>query len=206
MFRALMIYLKPVLPSMAAAAEQFFNESAWSWSSAHNALLGTKIEAYQALATRLDPKEVMKLVNDSTPAMPATKAPAATAASSASDKAMLAAATAVEGNLISVDELARVDLRIAKILHAELVEGADKLLRLEVDVGELGRRQIYAGLRQAYDPATLVGRMTIIVANLEPRKMRFGVSEGMVLAAGPGARELFILSPDNGATPGSRVK
>jgi methionyl-tRNA synthetase len=119
---------------------------------------------------------------------------------------MLAAAVAVEGNLISADEFARVDMRIAKILNAQLVEGADKLLRLEVDVGELGRKQIFAGLRQAYDPAALIGRMTVIVANLEPRKMRFGVSEGMVLAAGPGARELFILSPDSGATAGSRVK
>jgi methionyl-tRNA synthetase len=118
----------------------------------------------------------------------------------------LAAAAAVEGNLISIDDFLRVDLRIAKILSADLIEGADKLLKLKLDVGELGERQIFAGIRAAYDPATLVGRLIVVVANLEPRKMRFGVSEGMMLAAGPGGKDIFVLSPDSGATPGQRVK
>jgi methionyl-tRNA synthetase len=107
---------------------------------------------------------------------------------------------------LSIDDFMRVDLRIARIDSAELVEGADKLLKLGVDLGELGKRQIFAGIRSAYDPAQLVGRLTVVVANLAPRKMRFGMSEGMVLAAGPGGKDIFILSPDAGATPGMKVK
>jgi methionyl-tRNA synthetase len=108
--------------------------------------------------------------------------------------------------MISLDEFLRVDLRVAKVLSAEFVTGADKLLKLRVDVGELGSREILAGIRAAYDPAALVGRLIVIVANLEPRKMRFGTSEGMMLAAGPGGKEIFVLSPDTGAAPGMRVK
>jgi methionyl-tRNA synthetase len=112
----------------------------------------------------------------------------------------------VEGNSISIDEFLRVDLRVAKVVSAELVAGADKLLQLRVDVGELGERQIFAGIRAAYEPKALVGRLIVVVANLEPRKMRFGVSEGMMLAAGPGGGDIFVLSPDSGATPGMRIK
>ena len=112
----------------------------------------------------------------------------------------------MEGNLISIDDFLRVDLRVAKILNAELVTGADKLLKLTLDVGDLGQRQIFAGIRAAYEPATLVGRLIVVVANLEPRKMRFGISEGMMLAAGPGGSDIFVLSPDSGAAPGMRIK
>ena len=108
--------------------------------------------------------------------------------------------------MISIDDFLRVDLRVAKVLNASLVDGADKLLKLRVDVGELGEREIFAGIRAAYDPAVLVGRLIVVVANLEPRKMRFGLSEGMMLAAGPGGRDIFVLSPDSGAVPGMRVK
>jgi methionyl-tRNA synthetase len=118
----------------------------------------------------------------------------------------LAAAAAVEGNLISIDDFLRVDLRVAKVLRADLVAGADKLLKLRVDLGDLGEREILAGIRAAYDPAALVGRLIVVVANLEPRKMRFGTSEGMMLAAGPGGKDLFVMSPDAGATPGMRIK
>jgi methionyl-tRNA synthetase len=108
--------------------------------------------------------------------------------------------------LISIDEFLAVDLRIAKVLEADLIAGADKLLKLRLDVGELGERQIFAGIRAAYDPKTLVGRLIVVVANLEPRKMRFGTSEGMLLAAGPGGKDIFVLGPDSGAVPGMRVK
>jgi methionyl-tRNA synthetase len=137
-----------------------------------------------------------------------TTAPASTAAAASSAAAAqnAAAATAVEGNLISIDEFLRVDLRVAKVLKAELVAGADKLLKLRVDVGELGEREILAGIRAAYDHSTLVGRLIVVVANLEPRKMRFGTSQGMMLAAGPGGKDIFVLSPDTGAAPGMRVK
>ncbi len=123
-----------------------------------------------------------------------------------SDTATLAAAAAVEGNLISIDDFMRVDLRVARVSNAQFITGADKLLHLTLDVGELGQREIFAGIRSAYEPAKLVGRLIVLVANLEPRKMRFGVSEGMALAAGPGGRDVFLLSADDGAVPGMRIK
>jgi len=227
LFRVLMIYLQPVLPEMAAQAQRFFQESAWSWDSAANPLLGTTILPYQALATRLDPKAVARLIEPepgaATPST-ATSLATSTATSSAapaaasqaplrivsppgaSDTATLAAAAAVEGNSISIDEFLRVDLRVAKVLSADLITGADKLLKLHLDVGELGERDIFAGIRAAYDPKSLVGRLIVVVANLEPRTMRFGVSEGMMLAAGPGGKDIFVLSPDSGAAPGMGVK
>ncbi|HEX4151088.1 MAG TPA: methionine--tRNA ligase subunit beta, partial [Steroidobacteraceae bacterium] len=116
-----------------------------------------------------------------------------------------ATATATAGP-ISIEEFLRVDLRVAKVLEADVITGADKLLKLRLDVGELGERQIFAGIRSAYDPKTLVGRLIVVVANLQPRKMRFGTSEGMMLAAGPGGTDIFVLSPDTGAAPGMRVK
>jgi methionyl-tRNA synthetase len=111
--------------------------------------------------------------------------------------------------IISIDDFGKIDLRIARIANAEHVEGAEKLLKLTLDVGSLGTKQVFAGIKSAYDPATLVGRLTVMVANLAPRKMKFGMSEGMVLAASdtdgktPG---LFLLSPDSGAAPGMKVK
>jgi methionyl-tRNA synthetase len=212
LFRVLMIYLQPVLPQMAAKVRVFFGEQAWSWSDATAPLLGASIKPYEALAVRLDPKAVQRLIDaepvadkpQETAAPAATSAPAARPA--ASDAATLAAAAAVEGNGISIDEFLRVDLRIARILNAEIVSGADKLLKLHLDVGELGLREIFAGIRAAYEPKDLVGRLIVVVANLEPRKMRFGVSAGMMLAAGPGGRDIFVLSPDSGAAPGMRVK
>jgi methionyl-tRNA synthetase len=208
LFRVLMIYLQPVLPKMAERACAFFQETGWTWSAAATPLLSTAINVYEPLATRLDQKAVARLVEPDAAAPTASSAPSAPAVASrgASDTATLAAATSVEGNLISIDDFLRIDLRVAKILNAELIAGADKLLKLRVDVGELGEREIFAGIRAAYDPATLVGRLIVVVANLEPRKMRFGTSEGMMLAAGPGGKDIFALSLDSGATPGMRVK
>jgi methionyl-tRNA synthetase len=202
LFRVLMIYLQPILPEMAAKARAFLQEPSWTWSSSAAPLLGTTIKPYQALAVRLDPKTVARLVE---PSVDEPQAPAP-APAGASDAAALAAAAAVEGNLISIDDFLRIDMRVARVLSAELVAGADKLLKLRVDVGELGSREIFAGIRAAYDHSTLVGRLIVVIANLEPRKMRFGTSEGMMLAAGPGGKEIFVLSPDSGASPGMRVR
>ena len=201
LFRVLMIYLQPVLPDMAGKARRFFQESEWSWAHTAAPLLGTAITPYEPLALRLDPKVVARLVEleAAAPAAPAS-------APGASDTVTIAAATAVEGNLISIDDFLRIDLRVARVLHAELVAGADKLLKLQLDVGELGRREIFAGIRAAYDHTSLAGRLIVVVANLEPRKMRFGISEGMLLAAGPGGKDIFVLSPDSGAAPGMRIK
>jgi methionyl-tRNA synthetase len=213
LFRVLMIYLQPVLPDMAAKARRFFQEPSWDWANAATPLLGTAIAPYEPLATRLDPKAVARLVapEGAGPTPPAVAVGRGVAINSAavagaSDTATLAAATAVEGNLISIDDFLRVDLRIAKVLNADLVPGADKLLKLRIDLGELGEREIFAGIRAAYDHGALVGRLIAVVANLEPRKMRFGTSEGMMLAAGPGGKDIFVLSPDTGATPGMRIK
>lgn len=224
LFRVLMIYLEPVLPQMAAAARRFLNEPGWTWQSAASPLLGTAILPYEPLATRLDPKVVARLIEpasapEAAPEAAATAAasgtvaaaakqvpPARTSAAPAGAASPPAGAAAPPAGPISIDEFLRVDLRIARILEADLVAGADKLLRLRLDVGELGERQIFAGIRSAYDPAALVGRLIVVVANLQPRKMRFGTSEGMMLAAGPGGADIFVISPDGGAAPGMRVK
>ncbi|HEY2682140.1 MAG TPA: methionine--tRNA ligase [Steroidobacteraceae bacterium] len=204
LFRVLMIYLQPVLPAMAVKARAFFQDKDWHWSHATTPKLKCAIKPYEPLATRLDPKAVAKLID-----APQAEAPAVSPQNirtQASDEATLAAAAAVEGNLIAIDEFMRVDLRIAKVIEAGHIDGADKLLRLKLDVGELGEREIFAGVRAAYAPEALIGRLIIVVANLEPRKMRFGTSAGMMLAAGPGGKDIFVVSPDSGATPGMRVK
>ena len=192
---------------MAARTRAFFQEPSWTWASAAAPLLSTSINPYEPLAVRLDLKAVARLVEPEADA-PAASVPAAPARANggASDAATLAAAASVEGNLISIDDFLRIDLRVAKVLAADFISGADKLLKLRVDVGELGEREIFAGIRAAYDPVTLVGRLIVVVANLEPRTMRFGVSEGMMLAAGSGGKDIFALSPDSGAAPGMRVK
>jgi methionyl-tRNA synthetase len=220
-FRLLSVLIAPVLPDLAerVARELFGLDRPFAWSDA--GVLPARINPFQHLMTRVDPKQLDALFEtDEEPAPTATqvkgavakvKAAAGTARTasppgSASDTATLANAAAVEGNLISIDEFLRVDLRVAKVLRADLVAGADKLVKLRIDVGELGEREIFAGIRAAYDCATLVGRLIVVVANLEPRKMRFGTSEGMMLAAGPGGKDIFVLSPDTGAAPGMRVK
>jgi methionyl-tRNA synthetase len=211
LFRVLMIYLAPVLPNMAAKARRFFQESAWSWTSAATPLLGTRITQYEPLAARLDAKAVARLVEPpaAEPAPPAAAAAPAsnTASNTASSAASSSAPDAAPGGAtVTLEDFLRIDLRVAKVLNAELVAGADKLLKLHLDVGELGSREIFAGIRSAYDPAPLIGRHIVVVANLAPRKMRFGTSQGMMLAAGPGGEDIFIVSPDTGAVPGMRVK
>ncbi|MAF83490.1 MAG: methionine--tRNA ligase [Chromatiales bacterium] len=190
LFRVLMTYLKPTLPSIATAAETFLNNGPLTWDNRCEPLLGVQINAFVPLISRLDNKAVARLVEKS-----AELAGEATSTSATnSDKAM-----------ISIDDFLNVDLRIAEVLSAEVVDGADKLLRITVSLGD-ERRTVLAGIRTAYDPEALVGRQVIIVANLEPRKMRFGVSEGMLLAAGPGNEDIFLVSPDAGAQPGMRVR
>jgi len=220
LFRALMIYLAPVLPNMAAKARRFFQESAWSWASAATPLLGTRITKYEPLAVRLDAQAVARLVEppvaESAPATAAAPGTAADAVAGAAGVTTSGApgvaapgaggAAVPETASISLDDFLRIDLRVAKVLNAEFVAGADKLLKLQVDLGELGSRELFAGIRSAYDPAALIGRLIVVVANLAPRKMRFGTSQGMMLAAGPGGQDIFIVSPDSGAAPGMRVK
>jgi methionyl-tRNA synthetase len=200
LFRTLMIYLAPVLPEMARKSARFFGESEWTWSSAATPLLGTLIQPYEALATRLDAKAVADLID------PAAADGAPSPAAAAAPAAPSTPATPAAAQVISIEEFGRIDLRVARILSAELIPGADKLLKLRVDLGEQGERELFAGIRAAYEPASLIGRLTVVVANLQPRKMRFGTSAGMVLVAGPGGKDIFLLAPDSGAAPGMRVK
>jgi methionyl-tRNA synthetase len=155
--------------------------------------------------TRIDPATITAMVDANKQNLEPTPAPAPVRHAEAQVHAAQPAAAPV-GETISIDDFAKIDLRIARIANAEHVEGADKLLRLTLDLGELGTRQVFAGIKSAYAPETLVGRLTVMVANLAPRKMKFGMSEGMVLAASGDTPGLFILSPDSGAQPGMKVK
>ncbi|MFV8820083.1 methionine--tRNA ligase [Haliea sp. E17] len=205
LFRVLMTYLKPVLPAMAEKAETFLNTSL-DWTALDAPLLGHQLADFQPLMTRVDPKQVEAMIEAGKEAAPAAPVPQAPAAEKGASKAKADAGKDAAPDTIQFDDFAKVDLRVARIVAADHVEGADKLLQLSLDLGDCGTRQVFAGIKSAYQPEQLVGRLTVVVANLAPRKMRFGVSEGMVLAAGPGGEEIFLLQPDEGAVPGMQVK
>ncbi len=193
LFRVLMTYLKPVLPRLAEAVEQFLNCGELRWESIRDPLLGHQVNPFRPLLTRVEQGSIDALLES---------------VASGGGPAQQRTGTSEEEpgkEQIGIDQFARIDLRVARIIEAEHVEGADRLLRLTLDLGG-ERRNVFAGIRSAYAPEQLEGRLTVMVANLAPRKMRFGVSEGMVLAAGAGGKELFLLSPDEGAEPGMRVK
>jgi methionyl-tRNA synthetase len=193
LFRVLMTYLKPVLPAMAEKAEAFL-QCSLDWTALAGPLADHRIAKFKPLLTRIEPAQVDAVVE-------ASKEEQAEARVSEHDAEAKQAA-----NTIDFDTFSQVDLRIAEIVHAEEVEGADKLLRLTLDLGT-EQRTVFAGIREAYpNPAELIGKHTVCVANLAPRKMRFGVSEGMVLAAGPGGKDIYLLEPHTGATAGMQVK
>jgi methionyl-tRNA synthetase len=211
LFRDLTLYLKPVLPVLAEQVEAFLNIPPLAWNATWQPLTaGHTINNYQHLATRLDPK----LIEAMTAANLAAAAPAAVPHSEQRHAAHQQHSADVEAAqaekefepFISIEDFAKIDLRVARIVNAEHVEGAAKLLKLTLDIGEENPRTVFAGIKSAYDPETLKGRLTVMVANLAPRKMKFGMSEGMVLAASGEAPGLFILSPDDGAQPGMRIK
>lgn len=206
MFRLLTLYLKPVLPKLAFEIEQFLNIAPLTWASVEDSLADNhNINAYEHLITRIDPKLIEALTEANKENLAATPQVAMPTTAKVAAKAVPDANLA-EAEYISIDDFTKVDLRIAKIVNAEHVEGAEKLLKLTLDIGEASTRQVFAGIKSAYDPATLVGRLTVMVANLAPRKMKFGMSEGMVLAASDENGGPFILSPDAGAQLGMRVK
>ena len=203
LFRLLMIYLKPVLPFMARDAEEFLACGELRWHD-HETLLGAHvIKPFKPLLNRIDPAKVTAMIDDSkaTPPRPTAKVenPAAgVAAKAPSEKTVVP-------EQISIDEFSRIDLRVARIAAANAVEGADKLVQLTLDLGS-ETRQVFAGIKAAYAPEALVGKHVVMVANLAPRKMRFGVSEGMVLAASGESPGIFLIAPEAGAEPGMRVK
>lgn len=195
LFRLLVIYLKPVLPKLAAETEAFLKVAAFHWEDVNNLLLDHPINPFKPLMQRVDMKQIEALIEDGK----------AEAAAEAPAKPKTALDDDPVAPVISFDEFAKVDIRVAKIVAAGHVAGADKLLQLTLDIGG-ETRNVFAGIKSAYQPEDLVGKLTVMVANLAPRKMKFGMSEGMVLAAGPGGKDIFILEPDSGATPGMRVK
>ncbi len=203
LFRLLIGWLRPILPGTAEAAEAFLRIPPLTWQALAEPLLDHEIATFKPLMTRVDPKQIEAMLEASKEDLTASAEAAKTRPHE----------TATEGHLvdspiadtIDFDAFTKVDLRIARIAKAAPVEGADKLLRLTLDLGG-ETRNVFAGISKAYDPKDLEGRLTVMVANLAPRKMRFGVSEGMVLAAGPGGADIFILSPDAGAEPGMKVK
>ncbi len=204
-FKMLSVFLAPAIPAIAKkVAHDFFGLGRdFTWSDFGN--YPEKIRSYSHLTVRVDPKHIDALVAANKESLKPA-APAAKPAQTKLTEKPVEVTPATEPAHISIDDFSKIDLRIARIANAEHVEGADKLLKLTLDVGELGTKQVFAGIKSAYDPEQLKGRLTVIVANLAPRKMKFGLSEGMVLAASGETPGLFILSPDSGAQPGMRVK
>jgi len=194
------VYLAPVVPAISRKGLALCNEIPTRFDASHAPLLGTAINEFSALATRIDPKQIEAMIEASKDSLQAatSAAPAQAAAKS------IAAPT--NGGSISIDDFAKLDLRIGTVLQCGFVDGSDKLLRFELDAGELGKRQIFSGIRAAYqEPEKLVGRKVVFIANLAPRKMRFGMSEGMILSAGDDSG-LFLLDVDSGAKAGMAVK
>jgi methionyl-tRNA synthetase len=202
LFRLLIGYLRPILPATAEKSETFLQVEPLSWEALATPLLDHQIAKFKPLMTRIEGKQIEEMVEASMEDLAAADA-----------KKTKPRETTTEGHLakdpiadeIEFGDFAKVDLRVVKIVKAEHVEGADKLLQLTLDLGG-ETRNVFAGIKSAYTPEQLEGKLTVMVANLAPRKMRFGISEGMVLAAGPGGKDLFILNPDDGAEPGMRVK
>ena len=197
-FRVLAIYLQPVLPVYSERVAKLFGEQAYQWSDLEKAIENVAINPYEYLATRVDPVVVEKMI-EASKATPVAQPVGVAGRSSAATVEPIK-------ETIDYDTFAKMDLRVATVVSAEYVEGADKLLKVMLDIGEAKPRQVFAGIRKAYDPAKLVGRQVVMVANLAPRKMKFGMSEGMILAAGNPDGALFVVSPDAGALAGSTVK
>lgn len=200
LFRAIIAYLKPVVPQLAADSEVFLNAGELTWTSVQTPLLASQINLFKPLMTRIERDSVLAMVEDNKQALDeaATNVPVAETVKTHLTEDPISAE-------IQYDDFAKLDFRVAKIVKAAAVEGADKLVQLTLDLGG-ETRNVFAGIKSAYKPEDLEGRLTVMVANLAPRKMRFGLSEGMVLAAGPGGKDIFVLTPDSGAEPGMRVK
>ncbi len=206
LFRQLVIYLSPVLPDLAEKTGALLNDPIVSWDQSKTPLTGTTVSKFKHMMKRIEEKDVKAMEEESKAEAEAAAAAAQTAATADqfndSGQPMIDEPMAEE---CTIDDFMKVDLRVARIVSAEHVEGARKLLKLTLSLGGDHRKQVFAGIKAAYEPETLVGRQVVMVANLKPRQMKFGLSEGMVCASGPGGEEVFLLSPDDGAKPGQRV-
>lgn len=214
LFRQIVIFLAPVLPRLVQQAGELLSAPITCWEDAQSPLSGTPVANFQHMLKRVELKQVQAMIEDSKPAD--TTVPAVGQTSQPDTCVLTATAQPADGpealekeplvaDICSIDDFTKIDLRVARVVSASHVEGADKLIQLTLSLGGDLRRNVFAGIKSAYTPEQLVGRLVIVVANLAPRKMRFGVSEGMVCAAGGGGTEIFLLSPDSGAVPGQRV-
>ncbi len=206
LFRQLVIYLAPVLPELVTKTEDLLGDKITSWDQAQSPLLGTPVNKFKHMMKRIDPKDIQKMMDETAEEVAADAA--ASAASELASKYNDSPQPLIDKPIseeCTIDDFVKVDLRVARVLQAQHVEGADKLLQLTLGLGGNEKRNVFAGIKSAYKPEDLEGKLVVMVANLKPRKMRFGLSEGMVCAAGAGGSEIFVLSPDDGALPGQRV-
>ncbi|WP_425617794.1 methionine--tRNA ligase [Anatilimnocola sp. NA78] len=208
LFRQIVIYLAPILPKLAEEAGRLLNDPITKWSQSQRPLVGTAVQPYSHLMKRVEKKDIDAMIEEekaaaaaTEPAVPAHTAPVANPA----DTGAALEAEPLVAEQISIDDFTKVDLRVARVLEASEVPEAKKLLKLKLSLGGGVERQVFAGIKAAYKPEELVGRLVVMVANLAPRQMKFGLSEGMVTACGPGGAEVFLLALDSGATPGMRV-
>lgn len=202
LFRQLAIYLSPVLPDLAKKCGELLGEEIHSWEQSKEPLIGTQVSKFKRMMDRVQPEDLKKMIDESRNLAAQDTAAEDQPTFNDSDQPLKDEPLAEE---ITIDDFAKVDLRVARVINAEHVPEANKLLKLTLSLGGEERRQVFAGIKAAYEPEQLVGRLVVMVANLKPRKMRFGLSEGMVTAAGPGRADVFILGVDDGALPGQRV-
>jgi methionyl-tRNA synthetase len=213
LFRQIAVYLSPVLPKLAEQAGALLNDPIKSWNQAQQPLVGTPVAPFSHLMKRVERKDLDAMIEESKPKETGDGGQGTVTSSPSlslcppppldSDAALQA--EPLLADLISIDDFSKVDLRVARVIAAEEVPDAKKLLKLTVSLGGDVKRQVFAGIKAAYKPEALVGRLVVIVANLQPRQMKFGLSEGMVTAVGPGGPDVFLLSLDSGAKPGMRV-
>ena len=202
LFRQLVVYLSPVLPELTKKANELFGIEISSWSDSHTPLVGSQIAKFKHMMQRVDIKDVEAMIDETKEDAAAEESQTAANEFQDSDQPLKDEPLAEE---CTIDDFIKVDLRVARVVEAQHVEGADKLLQLTLSLGGDETRNVFAGIKSAYEPEELVGRLVVCVANLKPRKMRFGTSEGMITAAGPGGTDVFLLGPDSGAQPGQRV-
>ena len=202
LFRQLAVYLSPVLPELAVKCGELLGEEITSWDQSKEPLVGSPVSKFKRMMDRVQPEDLKKMIEESKELAAEDNAAGDQPTFNDSDQPLKDEPLADE---ITIDDFAKVDLRVARVVSAEHVPEANKLLKLTLSLGGEERRQVFAGIKAAYEPENLVGRLVVMVANLKPRKMRFGLSEGMVTAAGPGGADVFILSVDDGAQPGQRV-
>jgi len=203
LFRQIVVYLAPILPDLAKKTENLLNTKITSWNDAQTPLLGVKVNEYVHMMTRVSKEGIQAMIEESKPTLEGKDENAQTSPWNDSAQPLEDEPLA---DVISIDDFMKVDLRVGRIVEAEQVPEARKLLKLKISLGGTETRQVFAGIKAAYpEPEKLVGRLVAFVANLQPRQMKFGLSEGMIVAAGPGGPDVFVLSPDEGAKPGMRL-